>query len=36
MYEKELELARAAAVEAGNYLRNCTDIHVDDFEGKDV
>lgn len=36
MYERELELAKAAALEAGNYLKKYMDIHVDGHEGKDI
>lgn len=36
MYERELEIAKAAALEAGNYLKKYVDIHVDGQEGKDI
>lgn len=36
MYQTELEIAKQAATEAGAYLRNCSSLHVDDQEGKDI
>lgn len=36
MYEKELEIAKIAAKEAGVYLKKYTDIFVDGAEGKDI
>lgn len=36
MYEKELELAKKAAKEAGAYLKKREDIHVDAAQGKDI
>lgn len=36
MYEKELEVAKVAAQKAGKYLREYTDIHVDNASGKDI
>lgn len=36
MYETELEMAKKAAAEAGAYLKNCSSLHVDGQEGKDI
>lgn len=36
MYGTELEIAKKAALEAGEYLRNCSSLHVDGQEGKDI
>lgn len=35
-YEKELEIAKTAAQEAGNYLIKREEMHVDAAEGKDI
>lgn len=36
MYKKELEIAKSAAIKAGKYLKEYTNIHVDDTKGKDI
>ncbi|MCI8891897.1 MAG: inositol monophosphatase family protein [Eubacterium sp.] len=36
MYETELEIAKKAVFKAGEYLKNCSSLHVDAQEGKDI
>ena len=36
MYDKELEIAQRAARKAGEYLKNCSEFHVDGADGKDI